>query len=122
VTEVLIVTKDGKVYGFGENNRGVLGLGHERQVKKPTLDEDFSNEAIIKFANGLNHVLALTSSGKIFIWGSIERRQLGNCQRNTDFHKPKPNKFLMNETIVDMNCGEFHSIVLTKDKQVYVWG
>jgi alpha-tubulin suppressor-like RCC1 family protein len=59
VTEVLIVIKDDKCYGFGQNNWGVLGLGHDIQVKEPKIIEELCNKQIKSFANGLYHVMAL---------------------------------------------------------------
>jgi alpha-tubulin suppressor-like RCC1 family protein len=47
---------------------------------------------------------------------------LGNGNRNCDSNKPKINEYLINEVIVDMSCGAFHSIVLTQNSQFYVWG
>jgi alpha-tubulin suppressor-like RCC1 family protein len=47
---------------------------------------------------------------------------LGNRNRNCDTNKPKLNEYLINEIIVDMSCGAFHSMVLTQNSQVYVWG
>ncbi len=50
VTEVL-VTKDDKCYAFGENGCGVLGLGHDRQVKVPKIVKELCDKQIIKFSN-----------------------------------------------------------------------
>ncbi len=70
MTEALVVTKDDKCYGLGQNSRGALGLGHNRQVKEPKIINELCDKQIIKFTNGLWHVLALTSDGKIFGWGA----------------------------------------------------
>ncbi len=48
--------------------------------------------------------------------------QLGNGSVNTIYNKPKVNEFLMNEFIVYMSCGSHHSIVLTQNKELFVWG
>jgi alpha-tubulin suppressor-like RCC1 family protein len=122
VTECLVVTKDDKCYAFGENDYGVLGLGHNKQVREPKIINELCDKQIIKFTNGFNHVLALKSDGKIFGWGLNNRGQLGNGCVHSIYNKPKVNKFLMSEFIIDMSCGAYHSIVLTIDKQVFVWG
>jgi alpha-tubulin suppressor-like RCC1 family protein len=122
VTEVLVMAKDDKCYAFGENTNGVLGLGHNRQVKEPKIINELCDKQIIKFTNGLRHVLSLTSDGKIFGWGANDLGQLGNGYVNVICNKPKVNEFLMNEFIVDMSCGAFHSIVLTLNKELFVWG
>jgi alpha-tubulin suppressor-like RCC1 family protein len=66
VTEVLIVTKDDKCYGFGQNDYRVLGLGHDRQVREPKIIEELCYKQIISFTNYFYHVLALTSHGKVY--------------------------------------------------------
>jgi hypothetical protein len=59
VTEVLIVTKDDKCYGFGQNDCRVLGLGHDRQVREPKIIEELCFKQIISFANCFYHVMTL---------------------------------------------------------------
>jgi alpha-tubulin suppressor-like RCC1 family protein len=122
VTEVLVVTKDDKCYAFGQNTDGVLGLGHDRQVIEPKIVNELCNKQIVKFTNGFSHVLALKSDGKIFGWGLNDLGQLGNGYMNAICNKPKVNEFLMDEFIVDMSCGAYHSIVLTQNKELFVWG
>jgi len=47
---------------------------------------------------------------------------LGNGNKNYELNKPKINKYLMNEVIVDMSCGAYHSMVLIQNSEIYVWG
>jgi alpha-tubulin suppressor-like RCC1 family protein len=117
-TEVLIVTKDDKCYGFGENEFGVLGLGHERQVKEPKIIEELCYKQINSFANGWYHVMALTSDGKVYSWGQNHWGVLGNGNRSYEINKLKINEYLINEVIVDMSCGAFHSMVLTQNSEL----
>jgi alpha-tubulin suppressor-like RCC1 family protein len=122
VSEVFIVTKDDKFYGFGENTDGVLGLGHNRQVKKPKIIEELCYKQIISFANGWHNVMTLTSDGKVYSWGRNHLGVLGNGNTNYELDKPKINEYLINEVIVDMSCGAYHSMVLTQNSDVYAWG
>jgi hypothetical protein len=39
---VLIVTKNDKVFAFGNNNYGVLGFGFRSEIKELTINEDSS--------------------------------------------------------------------------------
>ncbi len=122
VSEVLIVTKDDKCYGFGQNEFGELGFGHNRQVKEPKIIEELCYKQIISFANGLYHVMALTRDEKVYSWGRNDWGFLGNGNRNYELNKPKINEYLINEVIVEMSCGAFHSMVLTLNNEVHVWG
>lgn len=55
-----IVTKDGQVYGCGQNTRGRLGSLNERS-EVPTQIKELVN--IVKVSCGLWHMLALTKDG-----------------------------------------------------------
>ena len=117
VSEVLIVTKDDTVLAFGQNDWGVLGFGHNRQVREPKIVEELSDKEIVQFVNGLYHVMALTSEGKVYCWGRNDWGQIGNNERNNDFNKPEINKYLENEVIVDMSCGALSFTCLNKNRR-----
>jgi alpha-tubulin suppressor-like RCC1 family protein len=53
---------------FGENGCGVLGFGHDRQVKQPKIVKELCDKRIIKFSNGINHVIVLPTDGKLLMW------------------------------------------------------
>jgi len=53
----LCLTKDGKVYGFGDNSMGELGLGHRNNVKTPT---KLDVAGIIKVVVGFHHAALIT--------------------------------------------------------------
>lgn len=61
---VLITTKDDRVFAFGYNDNGVLGLGHQNSVQKFTFNDDLSNKQIIDYRNGGHHIIARTC-GKV---------------------------------------------------------
>jgi len=64
---MLFVTNDNKVYGFGSNQYGCCGLGHNRVVNEPQLIPELSDQNIIKFFTGPTFVLAQSSDNKIFV-------------------------------------------------------
>ncbi len=121
-TEVLVVTKIDQCYGFGQNEYGVLGLGHNNQVKEPTIIEGLCSEKIINFSYGFNFVIALTLDGKLFSWGKNDWGQLGNGAKNDRFNKPAFIESLSNEFISSISCGSHHSLALTDEGEVYAWG
>ena len=53
----LCLTKDGKVYGFGDNSMGELGLGHREVVKIPT---KLDVAGIVKVEAGAQHSSMIT--------------------------------------------------------------
>ena len=58
---VLFVTFDDKVFGFGSNYCGVCGFGHQMVVKEPKIIEELCDKSVIQFFNGCDFALALTS-------------------------------------------------------------
>jgi alpha-tubulin suppressor-like RCC1 family protein len=119
---VLVVTKDDKTFAFGENYYGQLGFGHDRVVYEIEIVSELCDQQIIDFANGRFHCIALNSSGKVFCWGFNSWGALGIGLKDPRHHKPKFNQYLNNEFVVDISCGEVHSLVLTNCGEVYAWG
>jgi alpha-tubulin suppressor-like RCC1 family protein/tRNA A-37 threonylcarbamoyl transferase component Bud32 len=119
---VLIVTKDDKTFAFGNNDRGILGFGHNRVVNEIQIVEESCDQQITDFANGLYHCIARNSSGKVYCWGWNKWEFLGIGSEDWSYHKPKLNQYLNNEFIIDISCGAYHSLVLTNFGEVYAWG
>ena len=72
----LALSNDGKIYSFGKNNKGQLGLGNYTDINIPTLISKMSNN-IIQISAGAKHSLCLSSSGKIYSFGKNKSGQLG---------------------------------------------
>jgi alpha-tubulin suppressor-like RCC1 family protein len=119
---VFIVTKNDKTYAFGENSENLLGFGHYRIVNEIQIVEELCDQQIIDFANGLFHCIARNSSGKVYCWGCNEWGLLGIGSQDDSYHKPKLNQCLNNEFVIDIKCGDRHSLVLTNYGEVYAWG
>jgi hypothetical protein len=63
----LALRSDGKVYSWGENEYGQLGLGNEQKTKIPTQISDINNVVDILAGSGVS--LFLTNNGKIYKCG-----------------------------------------------------
>ena len=72
-----IITESGRVFMFGSNNWGQLGLGHENNVEKPSCIKSLKHEKSILIACGRNHTLVATESGNIYTFGCNSESQLG---------------------------------------------
>ncbi len=48
---VLIVTKDDKTYGFGENTYSQLGFGHNKVMNEPQIANELCDQQIIDLKN-----------------------------------------------------------------------
>src|ERR1700692_410388 len=66
---VLFITSDDNVYGFGQNYCGCCGLGHNSVVNEPQVIPELCHKNIKQFFIGLTFVLALNNDGQLFSWG-----------------------------------------------------
>ncbi len=60
------LTSDGRVFGWGRNEKGQLGLGHARDRKCPTQITDMDDKKVVAAATGRNHSLLLTGQKACF--------------------------------------------------------
>ncbi|XP_011138650.1 RCC1 and BTB domain-containing protein 1 isoform X1 [Harpegnathos saltator] len=121
--EALIVTKDKTVYALGSNTSGCLGTGDMHSTLYPKKIEALCDKGIKTFAYGSGpHVLALTDKGEVFSWGHNGYCELGNGSTNQGLIPTMVNINLNGKHIVDIACGNHHSLALTDDGEVYAWG
>jgi alpha-tubulin suppressor-like RCC1 family protein len=112
----------GKVYCWGRNELGLLGIGSEDwSYQKPILNLYLSNEFVIDISCGFYHSLVLTNCGEVYAWGSNCYGQIGNGCNDSQL-KPIKVKGFNNERVVMISCGRKHSMALTESSHVYSWG
>lgn len=105
-----------KIYVWGSNHDGRLGLGHNNDINVPR--ELILCEPIKSIRCGGYHSMALTTSNKIYNWGSNTNGQLG---RRCFINQNTPQKHSL-ENIKLISCGEYHTIIVTDQNKIYVWG
>ena len=120
---VLFVTLNDKVFGFGSNDCGVCGFGHRMVVKEPKIIEELCDKSVIQFYNGMFSAFALTSDNKLYGWGRNQFGQLGlNVVNLAKVYKPVLIEDINDINIKQISCGAVHTLVLTSDGMVYGWG
>jgi alpha-tubulin suppressor-like RCC1 family protein len=112
----------GKVYCWGSNDLGFLGIGsQDNRYHKPKLNQYLNNEFVTDISCGGFHSLVLTNCGEVYAWGWNRWGQIGNgC--NDDQLTPIKVKGFNNERVVMISCGFLHSMALTECGHVYSWG
>ncbi|XP_073214379.1 X-linked retinitis pigmentosa GTPase regulator-like isoform X4 [Lepidochelys kempii] len=96
-----IVTGNGKLYMFGSNNWGQLGLGTKNTINKPT---------------------CIKERGHVYAAGGNSEGQLGlgDTEERNAFHLIS---FFTNQyKIKQLAAGSYTSAALTEDGQLFVWG
>ncbi|KAI0078717.1 RCC1/BLIP-II [Panus rudis PR-1116 ss-1] len=133
----ILVGSNGQFWSAGANHMG--------QCAQPVCPEvttfkpgqvprvNGTKEHVVQAAAGITFSLILTESGRVYAFGSAEKGQLGNGKTGehivtggkTVFDaewEPIPVRGLEGKKIVQIACGQQHSVALGDDGLVYVWG
>ncbi|NWW59253.1 RPGR regulator, partial [Ifrita kowaldi] len=117
-----IITGKGKLYMFGSNDWGQLGLGSKNTVSKPTCVKALKPEKPKLAVCGRNHTLVYTEKGNVYATGGNSEGQLGlgDTEERTAFHLIS---FFTNQhKIKQLSAGSYTSAAVTEDGQLFVWG
>jgi alpha-tubulin suppressor-like RCC1 family protein len=104
-----------KIFVFGSNDSGQLGLGHNKHQNQPILL--MQDESIQQIVCGDFHSMILKKNGDLFVFGSNVSGQLG-LDHNKDQNKPV--LLMQDENIKQIVCGEYHSMILKKNGDLFV--
>jgi hypothetical protein len=114
----LAIDEDGKVYSWGSNTYGSLGDFtdlSQRSVPAPIYnDELLFDKSIIQISAGHAHAIALSSEGRVYVWGYNQQGQLGlgNVQSTV-----RPMEINLTEIgaigVTQVAAGRTHSLILT---------
>ncbi|XP_058527672.1 probable E3 ubiquitin-protein ligase HERC4 isoform X5 [Ochotona princeps] len=116
----VFVLDDGTVYTCGCNDLGQLG--HEKSRKKPEQVVALDAQNIVAVACGEAHTLALNDKGQVYAWGLDSDGQLGLLGSEECIRVPRNIKSLSDIQIVQVACGYYHSLALSKASEVFCWG
>uniref|UniRef100_UPI00398E325E probable E3 ubiquitin-protein ligase HERC6 isoform X2 n=1 Tax=Pristiophorus japonicus TaxID=55135 RepID=UPI00398E325E len=108
---------DGTVFSSGVNGQ----LGRKRSECPLAQVSALNTQEVVRVACGKLHTLALCENGSVFGWGAGTYGQLGNgdCQRIVS----RPRRVEgFRVPIVQITCGRYHSLALSRDSAVYSWG
>ncbi|WKU07154.1 hypothetical protein [Micromonospora sp. HUAS LYJ1] len=121
----LALTDAGKVFAWGGNNVGQLGIGSTTPatVLTPTL-VTFPGSltgTVTQIASHNFHSAALTSTGEVYTWGDNTYGQIGN---GTTTRQTSPVKISLpgGATATSIAVGAFHTLVVTSTGAAYAWG
>ncbi|XP_043510230.1 X-linked retinitis pigmentosa GTPase regulator-like [Frieseomelitta varia] len=121
-----VICQTGRLFVFGSNDWGQLGLGHKNHISKPSCVKALKPEKVTHVACGRAHTLICTGSQKIFACGSDQEGQLGRGVSAIGDSTSTPvlvyDSGLAGSKIVQITAGSHHSLALTSDGGVFAWG
>uniref|UniRef100_H3B6S6 X-linked retinitis pigmentosa GTPase regulator n=1 Tax=Latimeria chalumnae TaxID=7897 RepID=H3B6S6_LATCH len=110
-----LVTGNGKLYMFGSNNWGQLGLGTKTTVNKPTCVKALKSEKVKLVACGRSHTLTYTGMYPNFSFG------IATKQFNSTLNDSK-NRFSFGLLIMEILNGFRNKSFVSVDGKLFMWG
>ena len=130
----LTITTAGELYVNGLGKGGRLGTGNDKPCATPTLVPFFvGRQMVVAIAAAENHSLCITQPGYVYAFGSNGFGQLGISSSSSSGHAaaagtdhsrcvPRRVDDLKHVVCVKVAAGLKHSVALSKDGEIYVWG
>ncbi|XP_054161156.1 RCC1 and BTB domain-containing protein 1-like [Oppia nitens] len=122
-SEVIFATVEDKVYGFGHNRYGLLGLStDEADIRRPRLNTTLSGQQVVNIYWSYDSCFARTLTDQWYGWGLNMYGSLGVRTPTQWSTKPLLIEELSTIAVADISCGGNHTLVLDTDGRVYGWG
>ena len=127
----VVLDENGVLYSCGDNNRGQLGIGHNKPSSTLQLiDRIAQKKEIIKsYDCGAAHVVAFSYTGKIYIWGDNTYFQLTKKHMNRYEYVSAPIvltgpvlKQFKKHKRAQVKCGRNSTYILYHNKMLVSWG
>lgn len=77
------------------------------------LIEELENYIITRICCGARHSMVLSEWGQLFCWGHNDYGQLGLASSQDLVTQPKIVRNLVSKTVIQIACGNNHSLALT---------
>ncbi|XP_072898000.1 E3 ubiquitin-protein ligase HERC2-like [Hemitrygon akajei] len=88
---------------------------------RPGKLDDFKKKKIHFADCGTSHILFLSETGIVF-HSEVQSKKSADRQRVISIAKPEPFRSLSERNIIQVTCGNEHSLAVSKDGQVFAWG
>ena len=111
------VLEGGRLFSFGYNHQGQLGIGSTESAPLPVEVEGLRGQRVVKVSCGAHHTCVLTDVPRVWAFGSNCHGQLGQGDTGERL-LPVPVLWLDGKLLADIACGFHHVIALTSDTAV----
>jgi regulator of chromosome condensation len=132
--------QDKAVWGWGLNNYGQVGIPDNAgedgaAITAPTKVKFFAGRNIKHLSPGTHHSLAVGEDGKCYVWGRFDSDRIGIKESDLPLNDPAQvrlgdkgeARIVLEPQVLPMeavyaSAGSGHSLVATKQGQLYAWG
>ncbi|CAB3379995.1 Hypothetical predicted protein [Cloeon dipterum] len=118
----IYVTKDDEVFGFGKNLTGFLGTGDKQSRTEHTKIEQLCGQNIQDLQFAYLTFFAISATGSVYAWGKNDNGQLGLGTKKDTWIPTKIEGNLETKRVVQVACSDYHTLVLTSDREVFSFG
>eukprot|EP00005_Dracoamoeba_jomungandri_P003344 CAMPEP_0174255280 /NCGR_PEP_ID=MMETSP0439-20130205/4627_1 /TAXON_ID=0 /ORGANISM="Stereomyxa ramosa, Strain Chinc5" /LENGTH=558 /DNA_ID=CAMNT_0015337397 /DNA_START=161 /DNA_END=1838 /DNA_ORIENTATION=+ len=108
-------------YSWGKGKNGKLGHGNEEDQCIPKVIEYLLGKDIRGVCCGPGHSAAWNGNGEVFTWGAGGNGRLGHGHEHHRF-VPLLVSALRGEFVVQVACGDYHTVVVTNEGKIFSWG
>lgn len=117
----LALTKDGKVWAWGANLFGQVGISDTYTLTPSLVKFSDGSELtdVISISAGFTHSIALKKDGTVWAWGDNSFMQLGN---SIQYSSAQPIQITGLPVIKAISAGDYYNLALTEDGEVWAWG
>jgi alpha-tubulin suppressor-like RCC1 family protein len=113
----LVYTDDNKIYVWGVNANGELGLGNTTVQSSPVLFSSNASAEWLSLSYGSKHSLGVKADGTLWQWGDLSY-QFGTSNNISTI----PVQVGTATDWVSVSGGNLHSIALKSDGTIWGWG
>eukprot|EP01043_Picozoa_sp_COSAG02_P005670 COSAG02_NODE_155_length_33066_cov_32.167562_14_plen_415_part_00 len=114
-----VMTDCGALYTLGVGRDGRLGHNSVETERTPRRVESIG--LVEQVSCGKAHTAVLLRSGALLTFGDGGNGRLGHGDYENQ-HKPKVVESLAHKDCIEVSCGGLHTIVVTKDDQIFAFG
>lgn len=121
---LVLITKQGEMYSWGEESGGRLGHGVDTDLTHPKLISTLSRINIESIACGEFHTCAVSFCGDLYTWGD-GMHNFGLLGHGNDTAHWIPKKVcgpLEGLHVSSVSCGPWHTAVVTSTGQLFTFG
>lgn len=120
-TENEIISSNGRLFTWGDGDKGRLGHGNKEARLVPECVSSLADKNICQVSCGYDLTIALSTSGHLYTMGSAAHGQLGNPLATGNVPS-RVGGAIAGSFIEGVSCGSYHVAVLTSNAEIYTWG